>query len=446
IGSEAESGIPYWIWAVLPEVFPDLLAARTPGRDHLEGYERLGFIDGPTVEEGGIDLGKYPRPMGTSIRVTQIPMLGLNCAACHVGTVRTPDGTEDLLVLGMPAQQLDFLAYERFILDAVNDPRFTADVLIDAIRLKNPAFSFLDRLLYRYVVIPQVIDGVHQLEQDFEFALDESRSVWGPGRVETFTPYRVRLELPRSSFAEVGTVDFPSIWNQDIRVGMELHWDGNNISLQERNYSAAIGAGASEDSLDEVAIARIARWIRTLRPEPFPEELVDTSLLGQGSTLFTTYCAACHALDGERIGQVEPIELIGTDRSRLDSFDPELAEAMNTLGAGKPWKFTHFRSTDGYANAPIDGLWLRAPYLHNGSVPTLADLLAPPADRPTGFCRGSTNFDYDRVGFVSTTDQSACNGFWFDTAAAGNGNEGHDYATDLTPAQKQALLEYLKTQ
>ena len=101
-------------------------------------------------------------------------------------------------------------------------------------------------------------------------------------------------------------------------------------------------------------------------------------LLGQGSTLFTTYCAACHALDGERIGQVEPIELIGTDRSRLDSFDPELAEAMNTLGAGKPWKFTHFRSTDGYANAPIDGLWLRAPYLHNGSVPTLADLLAPP--------------------------------------------------------------------
>ena len=45
---------------------------------------------------------------------------------------------------------------------------------------------------------------------------------------------------------------------------------------------------------------------------------------------------------------------------------------MNTIGTGKPWKFSHFRKTKGYANMPLDGVWLRAPYLHNGSVPTLA--------------------------------------------------------------------------
>ena len=50
---------------------------------------------------------------------------------------------------------------------------------------------------------------------------------------------------------------------------------------------------------------------------------------------------------------------------------------MNTIGTGKPWKFSHFRKTDGYANMPLDGVWLRAPYLHNGSVPTLRALLFP---------------------------------------------------------------------
>ena len=48
---------------------------------------------------------------------------------------------------------------------------------------------------------------------------------------------------------------------------------------------------------------------------------------------------------------------------------------MNTIGTGKPWKFSHFRKTNGYAGMPLDGIWLRAPYLHNGSVPTLRALL-----------------------------------------------------------------------
>ena len=57
---------------------------------------------------------------------------------------------------------------------------------------------------------------------------------------------------------------------------------------------------------------------------------------------------------------------------------------MNTIGDCRPWKFSHFRKTDGYANMPLDGVWLRAPYLHNGSVPTLRALLFPD-ERPRTF-------------------------------------------------------------
>ena len=64
-------------------------------------------------------------------------------------------------------------------------------------------------------------------------------------------------------------------------------------------------------------------------------------------------------------------------------------------------RFSHFRKTDGYANLPLDGLWLRAPYLHNGSVPTVRDLLNPAANRPPVFYRGYDVIDQRRLGFVS---------------------------------------------
>jgi hypothetical protein len=69
------------------------------------------------------------------------------------------------------------------------------------------------------------------------------------------------------------------------------------------------------------------------------------------------------------------LEQIGTDRDRWASYTQNFSAAQNTLYAGYPWRFSHFRKTAGYANQPLDGIWARSPYLHNGSVPTLRDLL-----------------------------------------------------------------------
>ena len=74
----------------------------------------------------------------------------------------------------------------------------------------------------------------------------------------------------------VGTVDLPSLWNQRMRKGMSLHWDGNNDSVEERNKSAAIGAGATPDSLDLPSMARIEEWILDLRPPSYPAARIDT--------------------------------------------------------------------------------------------------------------------------------------------------------------------------
>jgi cytochrome c peroxidase len=103
----------------------------------------------------------------------------------------------------------------------------------------------------------------------------------------------------------------------------------------------------------------------------------------------------------QRTGTVIPLDEIGTDRHRLDMWTASAVTAYNAYGDNYSWKFANFRKTNGYTAVPLDGIWLTGPYLHNGSVPTLADLLEPVAQRPTRFWRGYDLFDAVRVGFVS---------------------------------------------
>jgi hypothetical protein len=88
-------------------------------------------------------------------------------------------------------------------------------------------------------------------------------------------------------------------------------------------------------------------------------------------------------------------------------------------------------------------MWATAPYLHNGSVPDMVELLKPAAQRPATFYVGNWEFDPERLGFEW---QSAFLGaFEFDTSITGNSNAGHEHGTELSDGDKRALIEYLKT-
>ena len=293
--------------------------------------------------------------------------------------------------------------------------------------------------MYRFV-INATQKGI--LERANENAWFNTRPPQGVGRVDTFNPYKVLLKLPIDD--TVGTVDLPSLWNQRMRKGMSLHWDGNNDSVEERNKSAAIGAGATPESLDLPSLARIEEWLLDFRPPPFPPARIDKTLAATGAGIYKQACASCHATDGANIGKVTDIAEIKTDPGRLESFTADLAVKMNTVGEGRPWRFSHFKKTNGYANMPLDGLWLRAPYLHNGSVPDLRSLLFPD-ERPGVFFRGYDVYDWTRVGFVSSGATAESEGVRFDTKLKGNGNGGHLYGTKLPEADRLALIEYLKT-
>lgn len=101
-----------------------------------------------------------------------------------------------------------------------------------------------------------------------------------------------------------------------------------------------------------------------------------------------------------------------------------------------------------YKARPLTGIWATAPYLHNGSVPNLAELLLPSNKRSKIFYLGSREFDPVNVGFVSKKKLPDTKAFKFDTRLKGNSNKGHegpDYGTSLNKKQRKELLEYLKT-
>ena len=114
----------------------------------------------------------------------------------------------------------------------------------------------------------------------------------------------------------------------------------------------------------------------------------------------------------------------------------------------------------GYKARPLDGVWATAPFLHNGSVPTLYDLLSPVAERPKAFLLGDPRFDPVRVGVATkaveplgrTYDEQGY--FILDTAKPGNLNTGHEFSDDkgsgvigpaLSPDERNAIIEFLKT-
>jgi hypothetical protein len=119
----------------------------------------------------------------------------------------------------------------------------------------------------------------------------------------------------------------------------------------------------------------------------------------------------------------------------------EANRRVKEMGINRP----NMVKIESYQSPPLDGIWMRAPYLHNGSVPTLRDLLKPASERPKIFYRGYDVYDPINVGFVTQGFDTAHQSWKLDTAERGNGNQGHVYGTSLAPAEKNALIEYLKT-
>jgi hypothetical protein len=123
-----------------------------------------------------------------------------------------------------------------------------------------------------------------------------------------------------------------------------------------------------------------------------------------------------------------------------------IVEWYNNSWFANSYPKSWFEPNMGYVAPPLDGVWATAPYLHNGSVPTLEDLLQS-KQRPTYWSRSgkSTDYDYQKVGWHYQTVQDAKGDWTFDTTLPSYGNQGHYFGDKFSKEERTAVIEYLKT-
>jgi len=423
--------------------------------------------------------------------------VGVNCAACHVGEVVPSGGGAPVRVLGMtslfdaeayfgavtvatfrtaePANMKKFLAaclavtepaggepaqqslrakwrqQESAIIAAISsDLSGSKDVAPGTLHQIAPSELRLDRqMIASDTDLAALSHSILKLFHNMRAALhipdqppEKLPPASGPGRNDAFGLLSAVLFGDPQPYAPV---KYGLVWNVDQR--RWVHWDGNTQSPIGRNLLAALGLGAPLDGkrgqLDFALVQRQTDLSERIRAPRYPFA-IDRAMAKRGAAHHKVHCASCHT-GPESDKRLYDVAEIGTDPQRARLFNQVQAERFNTFLGGletagyRPSKEPGIRSTQKFWAANLAGVWARSPYLHNGSVRTMRELLTPAAQRAKSFRRGSRVFDDAQMGY---TDEGT---YILDTASGGNSNAGHEYATDLSTEQKQELIEYLKT-
>ncbi len=454
--------IPEQVLRAFIKIYPDLFPT--------EDLSHLGLLPDP-------DFGW---PIGISrIKVRHLgnsSAIGINCASCHVAQIES--GAEKKWLLGTtshfdvesffgsvlvatfrtsdPANMKNFLtAIAGKELTGWDQEKIKAAIDADPVGAKEIGAGELHEIEPNELLIEDGSDlaavshtflklfhnmraALHVPDQPPEKAPPAS----GPGRNDAFGILSASLLNAPQPYAPT---KFGLVWNVGER--RWVHWDGNTNSPIARNLLASLGLGApihgKHGELDFAMVKRQTDLSENIAPPRYPFAVNETSAQ-KGKPLFEANCNSCHG-GPESDKRLYSIAEIGTDPHRAEMFTEKQAERFNKFlseleAAGyEPPKEAGVRSTGKYWAATLKGVWARSPYLHNGSVRTMQELLASPNERSKSFHRGSRNYDEKEMGYA---DGGA---YLFDTTASGNSNSGHDYGTKLSAEQKQELTEYLKT-
>ncbi|MEY2487689.1 MAG: hypothetical protein QOH39_3337 [Verrucomicrobiota bacterium] len=484
-GSMSTEVIPEAVFRAFIKIYPDLF----PTAD----LTHLGLVADPAFGWPiGFSRAKVKHLGGLSA-------VGINCASCHFVQINSPGSSEAIRILG-GTSHFDVEAFFGSVLiatfktsDPANMKRFLAAYLDE---VEGPADT-KDRALFdqEWEVESQQIAAA--LSSDPFGSKDVTA-----GDLHNISPDDLKLDLPRPGSPEAGPVaaiatsmlklfhniraalhvpdqppakpppasgpgrndafgllsasllnapqpyaptKFGLVWNVDKRTW--VHWDGNTKSPLARNLLASLGLGAAihgkRADLDFAVVKRQTDLSEMIRPPHYPFS-IDQRAASRGAEQFAAKCDSCHG-GPETDKRLYSIAQVGTDRHRAELFTQLQAGRFNKFLADlqaigyEPPKEFGVRSTGKYWAATLNGVWARSPYLHNGSIRSMQELLTPPKERAKTFHRGSRVYDEKNLGY---TDEGA---YVLDTATSGNSNSGHDYGTNLSGQEKQDLIEYLKT-
>lgn len=473
----AEIG-PLPVMQVLPDLCPDLFQ---PGGEAAGDWiEQYGFHRDPENTYENLPLGfavSHYRPKSGA--PTPVPFAGFACALCHTARIQTgPDDPGDL-IYGMGNFSLDIFAWVDALQGALLDEeRVTVDTIAAAYQKRfGEELSVGEKVMIR-IWLGGARKGLAEAlpKWDDPYPGDKLRNsrymVNGPSRTQAFREL-VRFYMDRPAAKDFSYSKLPPVYHQSNRVWAQN--DGSVRSPVTRSVLAALAAGATPTSLVVPGILHDAleavnfsldlhgpKW-----EDVFPEHPIDQEKVARGWVVYERFCDSCHGhpdpstgewIKGERQEEVVPAEQIGTDDERVNyrhymQLTTDLYEAIPDGSPIKPNRDDvrpgPLGNTRGYINAPLESLFTRVPFLHNGSVLTLAEVINLKPRREV-FYRGRNFYDPVDVGLITPDQATDRNYYEFDTSTRGNSNAGHDFpwafqGPGWNEAELVDLLEYLKT-
>lgn len=256
-----------------------------------------------------------------------------------------------------------------------------------------------------------------------------------------------QLQIPN----ELIPTDVPAWWLLKKKNGMFYNGFGRGDFtrfLMASNLLTVTDTAESSEVLSH--FNNVLAYIYALKPPKYPKP-VNKALVQQGKLLFDNNCSSCHGTYGEKgiyPNLLIPVKTVGTDDELVKSnfSNPQFIEWFQkswfTTG-NRPAKLVPF---NGYLAQPLDGIWITAPYLHNGSVPNLETLLNSKL-RPKFWERNFDHpqYDLENVGWKYEEKQSQTNTSTYNTTLKGYGNGGHTFGDHLSENERKAVIEYLKT-
>ncbi|MGH6923980.1 MAG: hypothetical protein ACRED5_09595 [Propylenella sp.] len=510
-GSIGTEVMPLPVAVALPALAPQHF--QPGGAEAGDWIEQFGFLREEGDPNGlpiGFTVHNFRPQTGAP---SPVPFVGFACALCHTTGIQTAASEQPRVISGPGSVSLNIFAYVDALQAAIaereppadgampereNPPPYllTAGRLIETYESETGnAVRLQDRLMIRLWLSQfrqRIEDAAQRYGEPFGHgrSRDEAVTPTGPTRTQPFRVLiRTLVHRPGTDmkvFSKMATV-FSEDWRP------RAQFDGSISDIDARSAFAALAQGATSINLAKPEISHNIRqasaYTTTLRAprftDVFPDaQLADAATLSQGRSVYRAHCFDCHGdrtADGSwevgpRTNTVIPLAEIGTDPERVTfRYYGELAGLVHAHfdqhRQGAPYLATapHKRhpfnfdrtliyplpgeeeneEARGYVAGPLDGAFLRAPYIHNASVLTLAELINLEPRRDV-FYRGRNLYDLSRVGFVSPAKADARHYFEYDTETVGNANTGHDYPWAYDdPARSEpdlrALIEYVKT-
>ncbi|REK07935.1 MAG: cytochrome c [Acidobacteria bacterium] len=413
------------LWTVWEPAERERAAAASAEERRRMTFERYGLVDRGAIDDSGLPLGYASDDQGR---------LYPNCLSCHGGSIA------GLTIPGIGNNRQD-LAGLVGDLAALRAERAGGDP--EAAR-RGATLGF-----------PLNFSRGTTNATMYSILLGSMRDE----NLDQVMPPRLSQEFVHNS------IDAPPWWH--FAKKSRIYWDGMAPKTGRTLMQFAMAPGLSGEAIRswEDEFETIRSYIESLEPPPFPGD-IDRDLAARGRQAFEAVCSRCHGTYDPEGSDVYPErvvspEEVGTDTTRLEAIRPESKQRYN-----RSW-FSHYGrhpvlvDTEGYVAPPLDGIWATAPYLHNGSVPTLWHLLHPD-QRPVVWRRrtghdgeaGVLGGDYDatRLGLLVAELEAVPPGTtggeareYYDTALASQSAEGHRFPLLLTEEQRRAVLEYLKT-